>query len=488
MYNAERLHPAAILLNIFRILKDSLFLLVLAFVATDLPVFLIIVGVYILIVGVLGTISWFRYSYWVDDNALHMEYGVFVRTKRTISKNRIQSIDLTESIIHRVFKLAKVNIETASSGQQAEAALAAVKYKKGIELREQLKYRKSTAEGELLEEEEIAETKKQISFKDLLLAGMTSGGLGIILGFFFFGLSEVEEFIPETVYDVTLEWFITTSIMTVILLVLMMLILVWILSVGWTLIRYGKFTIKRVDDELLITRGLLEKKQLTIPLHRIQAVGLEENILRQPFGYASIVAEVAGGSSDKQTDASVLLFPIMKKSEIQGFLETFVPGFSWDLETEEDWKQPPKQAIKFYVFRSAILFLILGAALFYFLPAYSWAGLFILGLAFYRGWLSYKDAGYSMAGDRLLLRYRLLKRVTILLYPKRIQAFQQAQHPLQRKDNLASMKVSIISSIGGKHYRVKDLREEDIDVLNDLYYTKQVTSQKALHPDLNNVE
>lgn len=487
MYNVERLHPAAILLNIFRILKDSLFLLVIAFVATEFHIFLIVVGVYILLVGVLGTIYWFRYSYWVDDDALHMEYGVFVRTKRTISKNRIQSIDLTENIIHRLFKLAKVQIETASSGQQAEASLGAVSYTKGVELRDQLKYKKVKTEDELTEADKIEENQKQISFKDLLLAGITSGGLGIILGFFFFGLSEVEEFIPETVYDVTLEWFITTSIMTVVLLVLVMLILVWLLSVGWTLIRYGKFTIKRVDDELLITRGLLEKKQLTIPLHRIQAVGMEENILRQPFGYASIVAEVAGGSSDKQADASVILFPIMKKSEIQAFLEKFVPGFSWDT-AQEDWKRPPKQAMKFYIFRSAILFLILGAVLFYFLPAYSWAGLFILGLAFYRGWLSYKDAGYSMAGNRLLLRYRLLKRVTVILYPKRIQAFEQAQHPLQRKDNLASMKVSIISSIGGKHYRVKDLMEEDIDALNDLYYTKQVTSQKALQPNQNNVE
>ncbi|MHA6253016.1 PH domain-containing protein [Oceanobacillus sp. CAU 1775] len=487
MYNAERLHPATIILNVFRFLKDSLFLLVIAFVTFELLTFVIVGSLYILLMVVIGAISWYRYSYWVDEDALHMEYGVFRRTKRTISKNRIQSIDLTQNIIHRLFKLTKVQIETASTGLKAEAALAAVTYAKGIELREQLKYRKTVEEDETEAEEENEEVKKQISFNHLLLAGVTSGGVGIILSFLLVGLSELEEFIPESIYDVTFEWFLSTSIITALLLILVILVFVWMLSVGWTLIRYGNFTISRVDDELLVTRGLLERKQLTIPMHRIQAIGIEENILRQPFSYVSIVAEIAGGSTDKQTDASVILFPIMEKNKVQEFLNEFVPSFSWDIE-ESNWKKPPKKALKFYILRSGFLFLVLSIALFYFLPAFSWAGLLIFALALYRGWMSYQDAGFDVAENRLLLRYRVLKRVTVLLYPKRIQAFEQAQHRLQRRDKLSTMRISIISSIGGKHYRIRDLNEAEIDDLNDLYYSKKPTSQKALTTDWNRVK
>src|SRR5699024_10942874 len=115
------------------------FMLIIAFVTFEFYIALIIVGLYILLLGLGAAVSWYRYRYWVDEDALHMEYGIFKRTKRTISKNRIQSIDLTENIIHRIFKLARVQIETASTGGQAEASLAAVTLEKGKELRDELK-------------------------------------------------------------------------------------------------------------------------------------------------------------------------------------------------------------------------------------------------------------------------------------------------------------------------------------------------------------
>src|SRR5699024_5746957 len=140
--------------------------------------------------------------------------------------------------------------------------------------------------------------QKEISFSRLLLAGITSGGLGIIIGFIVVGLSEFDELIPEMVYNYTYEWLVTASIIFIVLIILGVLAIIWLLSILWTLLRYGKFTIRRTEDELFITRGLLERKQLTIPLHRIQAIGIEENILRQPFGYAFIFAEIAGGNTD----------------------------------------------------------------------------------------------------------------------------------------------------------------------------------------------
>src|SRR5690625_6395978 len=93
-----------------------------------------------------------------------------------------------------------------------------------------------------------------------------------------------------------------------------------------TMIKYGNFTIIKKAEELFITRGLLEKKERTIPLKRIQAIRIEESIIRQPFGYVTIHAEVAGGSMDN-SDGIPVLFPIMKASEVDDFLQTLLPDY-----------------------------------------------------------------------------------------------------------------------------------------------------------------
>src|SRR5699024_6653828 len=234
--------------------------------------------------------SWYRFTYRVEEDELRIEHGIFIRKQRDISKNRIQSIDLTQSVIHRIFKLVKVKIETASSGQGAEAAVKAV----------------SREEGELSdfssEEEQTTYPSDTITTKRLFLAGTTSGSIGVLLALAAVFFSQIEQFIPEDFFDETLKWVVGLSLIFIIGLVSIVLLVLYVLGIAGTMIKYGKFTITKNKDELFITRGLLEKKQITIPLKRIQAVGIEESLLRQPFGFATVFVEVAGGSLEKNED------------------------------------------------------------------------------------------------------------------------------------------------------------------------------------------
>ncbi|MFP3489650.1 PH domain-containing protein, partial [Staphylococcus sp. SIMBA_130] len=89
-------------------------------------------------------------------------------------------------------------------------------------------------------------------------------------------------------------------------LAIVVLLVFWLLGIAGTMIKYGKFAITKVGDELFITRGLLEKKQITIPLKRIQAVGIAESVIRQPFGFVTVFVEVAGGALDSGEDFSTV--------------------------------------------------------------------------------------------------------------------------------------------------------------------------------------
>jgi putative membrane protein len=62
-------------------------------------------------VSVIGIFSWLRFSYRVEDGELRIESGVFIRKKRYIPFERIQSLDFSEGIFQQFFGLVKVRVK-----------------------------------------------------------------------------------------------------------------------------------------------------------------------------------------------------------------------------------------------------------------------------------------------------------------------------------------------------------------------------------------
>lgn len=465
MFEERRLHTVTILFNMLKPIKELAVFFVIILVSGEFWFFLLFLSIFLVLAFIYGYLSWYRFTYYVTEDALWMEYGIFKRTERSIAKNRIQAIDFTENVLHRFFRLTRVQIETASGGAKAEAALTAVTFDEAEELRKVLNG--SSREKGVAGGEETAAARREITFPRLLLAGVTSGSAGVILGFLFAGILELEELIPDQLYELTYQWVLSLHFIVIIVLVLLLLLAVWLVSVFWILLRYGKFTIERKDENLLITRGLLEKKQVTVPIQRIQAIGVEENLIRQPFGFVTVFAEIAGRSASEQLSDSTTLFPLLHRTELEPFLKEFAPDFAWKGENIQ-WDHPPRRALPYYIVRSSLIAAVAGLIIYFVFPFFIWAAGVLLFLSAVLGWLSFRDAGFSAeSSGRLLIRYRLLKRVTVLLYHKRIQAYEKKQNPLERKEKLASMKISIISNRGGKHYQVKNLRDKSVNSVRD---------------------
>lgn len=468
MSESKRLHPAAILFNFLKVIREFLFAIILGFITfrnESFFYFILIASVLIILMISYSVVSWYRYTYRIEEDELRIEYGIFIRKKRFISINRIQSIDLTASVIHRFLKLVRVKIETAGTGLGSEATLTAVKLPEGEQLRSELK-RERVAEDRLEEVADEQAPSRRITFKRLFLSGTTSGSIGIIAALLAFAFSEMEQFIPDNIYENTINWVIGLSIVIMIVLGMLVLILLWVLGIAGTMIKYGNFTITKNENELFITRGLLEKKQLTIPLSRIQAVGIEESIIRQPLGYVTLFAEVAGGSIEKGEEFSTVLFPILKKSEVEQFLQVFLLDYS----TQSDAMTPlPKRALKFYLLRALLPVVFLLAGVWYFLPQFIWVPVVFLIAACVLGYLRFKDAGYHLTGEQLTISYRRVSKMTMLIYHRRIQSFEKKQHKVHLKQKLASMKLAIIAGLGGKHFPIKELEEKDVDLLADWY-------------------
>lgn len=431
-------------------------------------------AVIIIIVLISGILSWLRFTYRLEEGELRIEYGVFVRKKRYIPFERIQSLDLSEGIFQRPFGLVRVNVETAgtSGSNEAEAVLTAIS-KEEAELIQKTMFSAKVAtesvSGETATEKPTEEIIYRISSRELLLLASTSGGAGVVLSAVIAFASQFEEIIPYEKVFRGLADFLSNGIVFVSMLIFIGFLIAWIAALIGTMIKYASFTVKKSGHDLIISRGLLEKRQLTIPLHRIQAIQISENIIRQPFGYSTVYVENAGGSALNNEGARVMLLPIIKKQQMMDILSPYLPDYQFDVAINP----APKRALKRYMIRGLLVTAPFVIVPIVFFRPWGYLSLLLLLLSLLFSYLKYKDAGWKVDEQQLTLRSRFLIRNTILMRRNRIQSLRTQESYFQRKKQLATIGAVVMSGSGGSGGVVVDLEKKDVSQIYEWYsYTK----------------
>jgi putative membrane protein len=458
MNNPRRLHPVAALLKFLRSLREMIIpVFIFLFVggrATeklfDTLYFssLIVIISFMLIYGIL---TWLRFTYRVEAGELRIEHGVFFRKKRYIPIERIQTIDVTEGLIQRLFGLVKFQVETAGGGNEAEAVFSAITKAEAAELRREL----TAEEVPQLEVEEDIGTKDvfTLSNKEFFIMASTSGGIGVIISALFAFLTQFDELLPlDNVYNAAQD-VVQSGIALVSFLIFFVILVAWVISMVRTAIKFGNYKVTKKGDELVISRGLIEKREITIPTRRIQAVRIQENIIRQLLGYATVYMEVAGGGNDEKGEYSTILFPIVHLKKLKKNVSLFTPDF-W---IDEELVPLPNRAKKRYVLRLLVPTAIFVSAISYFLHPWGFLSLILIPISVLLGIAMHREAGWASSGNHLKLRYRFLSRQTVFARKNRIQALHLSSSYFQRAEDLASITVSTQSKMVGKHFKVLDV-------------------------------
>lgn len=442
MSDPKRLHPIAAVVNALRQLKEMIipFLIFVVFGSRgtdwDLFYFFGSIGVVVLVL-VYGVLSWYRFTYRIEQGELRIEYGLIVRKKRFIPFDRIQSLDLSEGILQRLFGLVKVKVETAGSGgmglQDGEAVLTAITKQDAQAIHDYLVSIKKS--GQILQGEEEPQSADDLLYKmsvsELLMLSTTSGGVGVVISAVFAFVFQFEEFIPyEQIFD-EVEHFVQSGVVFVSVVVFLGFLLAWMLALFGTMLKYANFTVRKVDNDLVITRGLLEKRQFTIPLNRIQAVRISENLIRQPLGYASAYVESAGGSALDQESSKVLILPIVKKRKIPGLLEPHLTEYHFRVNISP----ASKRACSRYLLKGWLFMLPAIIAAIWFLKPWGYGALILLPVSALWSYLNYKDAGWSLDQGMLTFRYRNVVKNTVYMRKNKVQSFSVKESFFSGKRN-----------------------------------------------------
>ncbi|MCW9130785.1 PH domain-containing protein [Bacillus paramycoides] len=425
--------------------------------------------------------KWYYTIYWVENNVLHVKQGLFVKKESYLNKERVQTINTSSNVLYQMLGLKKIKIETAGGGDEAEVSLAGITLGEATELitmlNEPAKAVKTAETEETSEEvvekeiitEEKQATEYKLTWKEILLASVTSGQFGLLFSLLFFVYHQVDEYIPKGIKRRVESYVMDHDIYGWIYMVAILLIVSWIVStIGYGL-KHANFTVNRKNDEVRISQGLLERKELVLKLHRIQGITIKEGILRQPFGYCAVQVEVI--QSQDKDEGKVMLHPVIRKDRVQELLAHLQLPY----EMNTNITTLPKAALRRYLIDSFLLFAMLavpitGISVYFEKYFIMWALLPLAILIFTLGYATFKTNGYSVNGEQVTIVYRSVGKYTGLVRRRHVQSIEKTQSYFQRRAHLCTYKFSSASS----SYKLEHIRVEDAKRMQD-WYKKRIS-------------
>lgn len=274
---------------------------------------------------VVAWIAWRFTGFRVAARELHVRDGILSRRQRTIPLERVQAVDVVRPALARLFGLAEVRMEVVGGGKEAEAPLAYLTTAEAERLRVHLLRLAADAgapAGPAVATVPVATVPAapvvtsavgglfRVDHRLLILSQLLTVNT---LSAPFLLVFPILEFTSEDPSTATVFTFIS-GIVGLIQVPVRRLLGEW------------GFTVGRDTDGLRVHRGMLDVRNQTVPLSRIQAVRIRQPLLWRPFGWVRIEIDVAGyGQGGQQESGRSALVPVALAAEAFAVLHAVLP-------------------------------------------------------------------------------------------------------------------------------------------------------------------
>ncbi|ELY53856.1 PH domain-containing protein [Natronococcus jeotgali] len=424
------------------------------------------------VVGVAyGAAYYYRFGYELAADTFDIRSGVLSRRSREIPLRRIQNVDISQGIVQRLLGVAVVRIETAGGGE-TEAELAFVADDEATRLQREI--RRLTAEQHAeAPDARSPETDASsaadradstgadpdprptllfdLEGRELLLLSLSSVSLSgatlLPLVFVVAGDAVVDLLVslaeplggPADLDDASAPQYGLFAVVSI----LYGALAAYLLGAAYTFATYYDFRLGSTGDDLVYERGLLQRYSGSIPVDKIQTFSIAENPIQRAIEYAGLRIETAGHGPDGSAGSQSAV-PLARRRRVEGFLER-----ATGLETPS-FTRPPTLARRRYVARYSLLAAAVVAAAFGVSRVWTIPYWYASALAFagapIAAHLRWRNLGYAVADDHLLVRAGFWRRRTHAIPYYRVQTVSTRRSIFQRRLGLGSVVVDTASS------------------------------------------
>ena len=407
-------------------------------------------------VGVLVVVSlaqYFTYRYRLRGDAIVIRSGWLHRSVREIPYARIHNINLHQSLLHRLFGVAEVRLESAG-GVKPEAQMRVLRLDQAEALEALVRQRGQAIADDAQLDDDAVEHPPLLTMSngEVLRLGLISNRGMLVVAAAFGALAQtgdnvfgvlvdrwgkvgsgwVSGFAGEHAHDNPLAIGLVIASLLVFALALVRL-----LSVLLAFLQYHGFTLREDDARIRVERGLLTRYRSSAKRRRIQSWSLHEGVLHRWFGRRSLRVQTASGQRGDAGQQSLKeLAPIAAPAQCDALIRHFLPDAGWDTL---DW-QPLHRHAWWRIAVPGVLMLLAGTAvLAWHFGAIGLTLLTLLPLQLWRARRIAHACGYA-CNDRIVAwRTGWLSKTWNIAEIGKIQAQQLAQSPLDRRLGMASL-------------------------------------------------
>lgn len=397
-------------------------------------------------VGVLALASvwqYFTYRYRLLPDRIEIRSGLLERKLRQIAYARIHNVALHQTLLHRIFNVAEVRLESAG-GNKPEAEMRVLRFDQALALEKLVRERGgegASMPGDVASAETASTILLQLPTGEVIRHGLISNrGLILVAG----GFAAVSQVSPRFFAGFSERWMkagagyaeshqfgLLDYGLAALSLLAMFVIALRALSVLASLLQYHGFTLSETGRRLTVVRGLLTRLRTSAPKRRIQAWTLRESVLHRLFKRRALSIDTAAGQASGQQQQRGLreLAPIATPETCDELIRHLLPRAQWP---PTQW-QPLHRLAWLRIWLGDLLWVLpVSAVLVWRFGA--WGALLLLWLPWSAllAWKSAHNAGWSLQGDLVAVRRGWWSRQWRFAEVDKLQALQVSRSPLDR--------------------------------------------------------
>lgn len=403
-----------------------------------------------LLVGLLAiagrAVGWWFRTYTVRTDTITIDEGVLQRRHRVVPLSRIQQVELRQPLLARLFGLVLVHIETAGDAGSTAISLRSLDRPSAEALRhhllaEQRRIRRgdpAAAPPPGYQRGPDAFAGPEIVLvtlgpSALARAGATSGTVAVLAP-----LALVPAAAAAAAAGTT-----TLGVVVLVLVTVAVIALAATVAATTMVVRAWGFRLTLVGDDLQVVQGLLDKREHTMPRHRLQHARIIDNPLRRPFRMVSVHLHSAASPGRTDQQQGHLTIPLVRLDGLDDLLTLCMGSERWQVPT---LIQRPPAARRRAVLRRVAAAAVAAAAL----SALAWpagAALLPLGLV---GWpwgrAAHRRAGSALDGPVVAVASGVVVHHLELIPAERVQSARTLTSPFQRRLALATLRLDVAGS------------------------------------------
>jgi len=402
------------------------------------------------LVGVVGLLAYslvqyFTYRYRIEGDGVVIRSGLLQRSLRHIPFARIQNVTVHQTVLHRLFNVAEVRLESAGAAKP-EGQMRVLRLQAAHELERQIRGRNTGATASALAEEP-GELLLALPVAEVIRLGLINNRGMLVIGGLFAVLAQAGDNLIGQLFTGLGQWLsgqagalqlsMVAMAAAALLLLLLLVVVLRLLSVAIALLQFYGFRLSEAEGRLSVERGLMTRTRGSVPRHRIQAFTLSEGVLHRFFHRRSLRVDTAVMEAANERRSLRDLAPIATPAAMDALLDRLLPEHAWPIA---DWNPLHPRAWRRQFFAPAVALLIATTVLFYFKGAMALALLAALPLLYWRAVLWARHAAYSVGEELIAFRAGWLGRHWRFAESRKLQALELLQSPFDRRHGMATLR------------------------------------------------